>query len=92
MSKEEEIKEEQKQDEQAEQEESPYDDMDLDLIEKANQAAVRVEKANKRLEYNIAKLEKVQVEKILGGTTSTNMEPPEESPEEYAQKVLSNEV
>ena len=67
------------------------EDMDLDLIQKADQAAERLEKASKRFDLQINKLQKLKMESILGGKAETNVKPPEETPADYAKKVMANE-
>jgi len=73
------------------QEEVTEEDMDLDLIQKADQAAERLEKASKRFDLQINKLQKLKMESILGGKAQTNVQPKEDSPEDYAKKVMANE-
>ena len=68
------------------------EDMDIDLIEKAEQAAERLEKASKRFDLQINKLQKLKMESILGGKAETQIKPKEDSPEEYAKKVMANEA
>lgn len=64
-----------------------------DLISKANVAAARMEEANKKMEENIAKMEKMQVEKTFSGTADTHQQvQKEESPKEYAARVMANDV
>jgi len=67
------------------------EDMDLDLIQKAEQAAERIEKATQAMEGQIRKLEKLKMESILGGKASTNIKPREDTAAEYAKKVMANE-
>jgi len=74
------------------QEEVTEEDMDLDLIQKADQAAERLEKASKRFDLQINKLQKLKMESILGGKAETQIKPKEDSPEEYAKKVMANEA
>ena len=64
-----------------------------DLIDKANAAAARLEAGNAELGRLLAKQEAMQVEKTLGGKAEvTGTKKPEETPEEYAKKVMANEV
>ena len=64
-----------------------------ELINKANAAAERLEKANAEHYKILAREESIRVEKTLGGKTDANIPPPaEESPEDYAKKVMSNAV
>jgi hypothetical protein len=87
-------KEEKETDQQTQEEadEEITEDMDLDIIGKANQAAERLEKANVRLEKNINTMQKLQTEQILGGRARTKEKPVEETDAEYAQKVMANET
>ena len=86
---------EKQQEEQTEEveetQEEVTEDMDLDLIQKADQAAERLEKASKRFDIQINKLQKLKMESILGGKAQTNIKAPEEKPEEYAERVMANE-
>lgn len=63
-----------------------------DLISKANAAAARQEEANKVHEALIAKQEAMLVEKTLGGKTEAGTGNKEETPEEYAKKVMAGET
>ena len=64
-----------------------------DMISKANTAAARLEEANKQHEKLLAKEEQLKVETTLGGTavagTGGNKE---ETPEEYAKRVMANDI
>ena len=62
------------------------------MIASANSAAERLEKANKHHETLIAREEALKVERTLGGTAEAGQPPKEESPEDYAKKVLANEA
>ena len=68
------------------------EDMDLDLIDKAEQAAERIENATKAMESQIRKLSKLKMESILGGKAETNIKPKEQTAAEYAEKVMANEA
>jgi len=64
-----------------------------DMVAKAIAAAERLEKANAELELKIKRLESDQVQEVLAG--KGDVKPPEEkedSPEEYAKKVMSNDL
>jgi len=62
-------------------------------IEQANAAAERLEKANVEMMKLISRQEALIVEKTLSGQTEANIPaPPEDSPEEYAAKVMRNEI
>jgi len=62
------------------------------MIGAANAAAERLEKANNRNETLIARQEALKVERTLGGSAEAGYQPKEETPEEYAKKVMANEV
>ena len=61
-----------------------------DLLTRANAAADRLQQENAKMKENLKKVEQIQAEQIVRGTALGNMMPEkkEESPEEYAQKVL----
>ena len=60
------------------------------MIDKANAAAERIEKANKTLSTSIAKMERMKTEEMLGGETETGhkKETDEEKEDEKARKML----
>ena len=62
------------------------------LIEKANAAAERLEKATAALAKENTRREQLAVERRLGGNAGTAAPVQEESPEEYAKKVLAGDV
>ena len=67
----------------------------LNVIEEAKATAERIEKANVEMSSNITKLEQLQARDILGGRSNAapNMEKPkEETPKEYAQRVMRGDV
>ena len=77
----------------------PAEPKSTELIDKANEAAkrleeanTRLEEANTRLEKNLAKQEALAVEKTLGGQAEAGTQQKEETPEEYAEKVLANDA
>lgn len=82
-------KEKQEEEQQEKQQEEEVND--LDLINKAEAAADRLNEQNKRLEANIVRLERAKIESMLGGR-SVNVQPGEETPEEYAEKVMKNDI
>ena len=63
-----------------------------ELIDKANQAAERIEKATEELNKTLKKQEALKIEKALGGTADAGQENKEETPEEYAKRVMKNEL
>ena len=86
----EEPKEEDKKEETAEEEPSAADDVD-----RANRAAKRLEEANTKTEELVKRQEKLAVKSALGGSSDAG-EPPAkpkvESAEDYAKRVLANEI
>jgi len=63
------------------------------IVTRAEEAANRLEKANKEMENKIKKYEKLQVENTLAGRSHGGaVEKEEESPEDFANKVLSGEA
>ena len=63
-----------------------------DLISKANAAAARLEAANKVTADLVARQEKLQVEKTMGGKADAQPVQTKESPEEYSKRVMRNEI
>jgi len=64
-------------------------------IDKANEAAERMERANKKKEELLLREEKLEVNRRLGGTSeagATKLKKKELSPEEYADLVMKGEV
>ena len=63
------------------------------LVDKANEAAKRLEEANKKHEELLAKEETLRVERILAGKADAVAEKPkEESPEEYTRRVMNGGI
>ncbi len=65
-----------------------------DKIDRANEAAERLEQANKVTENLVKRQEKLAVEKALGGKGEAGTEPvkkEEETPKEYKDRVMSND-
>ena len=83
--------EEKKPDEEAPSKE-PETHKSTPMIEAANEAAERLEKANLKNEELLAKQESLAVEKSLGGSAEAGAVAKEETPEDYARKVMANEV
>ncbi len=68
-------------------------DTTTEIIAKAEAAAERLEKANETLEKNMEKQARLRVEEMLGGTTEAGAgEKKEISDEEYAKKVMANDI
>lgn len=70
------------------------DTKELSVIERANLAAERSEKAVEALQKENDRLERLQAEDKLAGTGGTPVEtkPKEETPKEYMEKVMSGEL
>ena len=62
------------------------------LIDKAHEAAERMERANKKREALLVREEALRVTETLGGKAEAGKPGKEESPAEYAKKVLANDV
>ena len=63
-----------------------------DKITQANAAAMRIEGANKEQKALLDRQEAMHVEGILGGTAEAGAVEKKETPEEYAKKVMANDV
>lgn len=63
----------------------------VDLIATATSAAARLEAANLATEALIIRQEKLAVDKMLGGVASVSVEKQDESPEDYAKRILDGE-
>jgi len=64
-----------------------------DMVTKANEAAERLELANREHERLIQKEEALKVNQTLGG--KADVSPPdskEETPQEYSKRVLNNDI
>ena len=66
----------------------------LDPIDRAYEAAKRLEEQNKRYEENIRRMQDLTAKQILGGQTSAGKpeEKKEDDPRDYARKALKNEL
>ncbi len=62
------------------------------MIDSANEAAERMERANKKREELLQRDEALKVEKTLGGVAEASVPPKEESAADYAKKVMANDV
>ncbi len=62
------------------------------VVDQANEAAARLERANVKHAELIAKQEALQVKETLGGKAEAGAPPKEETPEEYSAKVMRGEV
>ena len=62
------------------------------LINNANAAAERMEKATKKMEAVTARQEALNVAKTLGGEAEAGAGNKEETPEEYAERILANDT
>lgn len=65
-----------------------------DKIERAESAVKRMEEAEKRLDEKIAKLQELEVNRLLGSTAGGRVEsqPKEETAKEYADRVMKNQI
>ena len=65
------------------------------LIDKANAAAERLEKANARQAELISQQENIEARRMLGGQTNAGIQPPvqkEETPGEYSKRIMSGKI
>lgn len=64
------------------------------VIEQANEAADRLERANQKREELLKKEEALLAKRVLGGKSEGKEEekPKEETPQEYKDKVLRGEI
>jgi hypothetical protein len=58
------------------------------LIEQANEAAERLEKANKASEEIVARLEAIEARRVLGGISAAGNKPVEPSKEEQVKSGM----
>ena len=80
---------------EATKEEPKEEDKELSMVDKANNAADRLEAANKVTSDNIDRMEKIKADDRLGGTSDAGSVPPEkkeESPQDYAKRILAGEA
>jgi len=98
---EEEVKTEDKKEEEApkkeeqkekKKEKAPSTQKSEDIISKANTAAARIEEATKELTVQLDRQEAMKVEETLGGKTEAGQGKVEITPEEYAKKVMANDI
>jgi len=64
----------------------------LTAVDMANQVAARIETANKETAKLLARQERLQVEKTLGGHADVTPQKLEETPKEYADRVMRGDV
>ena len=62
------------------------------LLKSAVTAAERLEAANKVTTENLDRQEQLQAESVLGGKADAGAGNKEDTPEEYAKKVMANEI
>ena len=86
-------------DDEEDKEEENFDEQSKELIKKAEDAATALERENERMEKNLDRQEKnidrqdkLNVEKALSGKAETGIEKKEETPKEYAERVMTGEV
>lgn len=61
-----------------------------ELLAKIEKASERLEKANKEYEKNRLRAEELKAEQVLQGVAEVGVPPPkEETPAEYAEKVMA---
>lgn len=63
----------------------------IDMIDQANEAAERLERANNRREELLQREEKLAIQKTLGGKAEAGIEPEkpkEETAEEYKNRIM----
>ena len=79
--------------EEEKKEEEPEEEKKPSMIDEAKTAADRLKAENDRMDANIEKIEKLKAVDMLGGKTDAGVQPekPEETPAEYAEKVMKNE-
>lgn len=68
---------------------------DETIVDKARRERELLEKENERLEKNIKELRDLEADRLLGSTAGIRPEikvPAEETPQDYAKKVLSGQV
>ncbi|KKL45501.1 hypothetical protein LCGC14_2355040 [marine sediment metagenome] len=73
-------------------EKAPSTQKSEDIISKANTAAARIEEATKELTVQLDRQEAMKVEETLGGKTEAGQGKVEITPEEYAKKVMANDI
>lgn len=62
-----------------------------DPIERADTAVKRLEEENARLEANLKELKEIKARDIIGGKSETGTpDPKEETPAEYAKRIMNN--
>lgn len=67
--------------------------MQKSVVEEAREIAERIERANRKTAELLNRQEALAVERTLAGKTQVQQEKPkEESPEEYAQRVMRNDL
>ena len=66
-----------------------------DKIERAEQAVKKMEEAEKRLDDKIAKLQELEVNRLMGSTAGGRVEPAfpvEKTAKQYAEEVMSGKI
>ena len=64
----------------------------LELVDKQEKTAERIEKANAETKELMEKRETLDAENQLAGTADAGQKKKEDTPEEYSKKVLSGEI
>jgi beta-galactosidase beta subunit len=62
------------------------------MLMEAEKAASRLDNLNKELERKLERLEALRVEETLSGKANVHVQKQEETPEEYAEKVLRGDI
>ncbi len=79
--------------EPAEVEEVPEETKNsTEMIDKANEAAARLERANVEHSKIVSREEALKVKETLGGKAEAGAPPAEESAVDYVKKVMANEL
>ena len=79
--------------EKQEQTETKEEEKPIGLIDTAKATAERIEAANKRTEELMNRLEELMAKQLLAGNSDAGQPAPkEETPEEYAKRILKNQV
>jgi hypothetical protein len=93
--------EETKKEEKGEEQKAPEGNSDegskyetTPVIERAREEREKLEAANEKREALLDREEQIMAKRALGGTTEAGQAPEkkEESPEEYAKRVMSNSI
>lgn len=70
----------------------PPEEVHEDMVRQINTAAEKLRAENERFEANQKVLEAQRVEKMLAGKSEVGIKKKEETPKEYAEKMLRGEI